>query len=217
MLAKQLASPGLQPLTKILTIHNTKSYRESLILLFAYFVLRNLRNLSPDPDDKDGFIAQLKLEWPLQNLFKMTGAGQSEIVRNINLINILVTYGYELFDFSQPAIHQPVSDSKLILAQKVNLTVKMVDDEFVQNLIGVNIYKEVTYFSKEQYEELSDWMFTLAVLNYFTDKSITEDQLADILKHTLDFWNSTRLLSENSGYRLKALRENLGKVFDEAV
>lgn len=216
LLTNQLAAPGSQPLAKILTIHNTKSYRESLIILLAYFVLKNLRPLSPDPDDQDGFLAQLKLEWPLQNLFKMTGAGQPEIIRNINLINILVTYGHELFDFNRPAIHQSESDSKRKLTQKVNLAVKMANDEFVQNLIGVNIYKEVAYFSKEQYEELSDWIFTLAVLNYFTEKNIPEDHLPDILKQTLDFWYSTRLLSENSGYRMKALRENLKKVLDEA-
>jgi hypothetical protein len=213
LLAKQLALPGLQPLTKILTIHNTKSYRESLIILFACFVLKNLRNLSPDPDDKDGFIAQLKLEWPLQNLFKMTGAGQPEITRNINLINILVTYGHELFDFSQLAGHQSESDIKLNVSQKAKLAAKIVDDEFVQNLIGVNIYKEVTYFSKEQYEELSDWMFTLAVLNYFFGNKMDTEDFAIVLNQTLDFWASTRKLSENSGYRLEALREKLNGAF----
>lgn len=212
-LLKIISKPGFIPLLQTLTIDSSKNYVENLHILYAYFILRNIRTFSPGDVDPDEFIGQFALELPLQHVFKMTGAGHNEVIRNINLVNNLVTYGHEIYNFESIAQmswqNTDPEALKTFLKNKATLALRLIEDEFVQELIGVNEYEGVRYFSKELFEDLSDWLLTLALLHYFKTGNLSNEQLGLLIKQSFDLWTHHRQLLVNAGYQLNKLRNFL--------
>jgi len=204
----------LNPEKSLLVIDPGFMNREKAIILLVYIIVSNLKKSIAEIPDEDEIVSLLKLQYPLMNLFKSTGAGQDEIIRNILLANILIKYGIGLFDFGHLA-EIPLTDEeasirfKETVGKNAKIALQILEDVNVQSFIGVNTYKEVVYFSKELFILLTNWLCTISILNYFENQDLEENELLLIVSKTLEFRNLTWKISEQSGYQLDILKEKI--------
>jgi hypothetical protein len=74
---------------------------------------------------------------------------------------------------------------------------------------GVNEYRGVLYFSKENYEELIDWIFALRFFHLFSEKSIDEAEIKARIIHTIEASLRLKEISGKTGYEFNKLKEIL--------
>jgi hypothetical protein len=84
----------------------------------------------------------------------------------------------------------------------------MFDDPRVRALVGVNTYEGVEYFSKENFEELIEWLSIVAGIGEIA-KVGTLQQEPDQQKLVSDVCRQLKQLGARSGYRMKDLRQYL--------
>lgn len=204
----------LNPEKSLLVIDPGFMNREKAIILLVYIIASNLKESIVETPDEDAIVSQLKLQYPLMNLFISTGSGRDEIIRNILLANILIKYGIGLFDFGHLA-ENPLTEEeasirfKEIVGKNSRIAIQILEDVNIQSFIGVNTYKEVVYFSKELFTLLTNWLCTISILNYFENQDLEENELLLIVSKTLEFRNLTWKISEQSGYQLDILKEKI--------
>jgi hypothetical protein len=101
------------------------------------------------------------------------------------------------------------SDKKEILEsflkRKEKFVIKIFEDNYVHNFLGVNIYKDVRYFNKERFEEFIKWLLNIFM---FTEL-ISVNHIADILQLYGKLYNHLIEAAEESGFRLDELEEIL--------
>ena len=216
-----LALNGYESTEDLLTIGSKSGYRENIILVLAWFALKTLEEQTGADKKTHAFSEKLRLQWPLEKVLMRTGMGSDAIKRDINLIYLLLQYQETLFDFS---VLNVIDEREKMLAEerkkqmilKTKLAASMLDDEYLCNFIGVNVYQGVSYFSKESYEELLEWFFTVAVLKYFTlvDEPMShreKKQIRLLIQENVRFLLSARELSGRAGYRLDRLKSLVEK------
>jgi glycosidase len=195
---------GLKTPADITTISLRRRYRRNLILLLAYFIIKNL-------DEKKNLIEELLLELPLQRILEKTGGDAGEISENMLLLKVLLDYRHSLFDFGWKNDTAGRTDDAVVFGdEKAKIALGLLEDENIGLLIGVNFYENEWYFSKESFEELTDWFFTLALLNCFSDSNeIQTATLETVIARMVNFRITVGELSQNSGYKLEKLRANI--------
>lgn len=185
--------------------------REKAIILLAYLILTHLNESIAETSDEHEIISSLKLHRPLMNLLRSTGAGEDEINRNILLVSILYNYRMNLFNFDDLAentitwVGNSIRNDRSIQINSA-VTIQMLEDEQVQNFIGMNSYKEVVYFSKELFAILTNWFCNILILNCFDNKAFGENELMLFVDKAVEWRNLNWKLSEQSGYQLEILK-----------
>ncbi|MBW6497760.1 MAG: hypothetical protein K0B09_05190 [Bacteroidales bacterium] len=197
---------------------NTIPIRESAMLIVAFYAKQALKNLTPGKEQEKVVQDGLMLRLPLQKVLRSTGRSQPEIDRDIDLLDLLLEAGFEVFDLREELISgalpkilkqpAPVPESKLKLAAE------LLSDEKVKRYIGANLYQETWFYSREQFEELLTWLFSAAIFDYFVEDRKGEDLLTDeekalLLKADLKLLQMIRSLSENAVYKLNVLKNSI--------
>jgi glycosidase len=216
-----LFTSGIESVDDLLTIGTKSRYRENMILLLAVFAYQSLFENATEKTAKL-LQSRLKLEWPLYNVLQRTGRGDMAIVRDINLVLILVDQKNELFNFDSltpPDKNQEESAllKKELLIKKASKAIEILEQKPIQEFIGLNEYQGILYFSKESYEEFISWLFTTSVLDYFRNKdvSFTHDEKKWVelkIGASLKYFISAGDISESAGYQLEKLKNLLLKV-----
>lgn len=199
---------GIQSPEDITAISAEKSYRRNMLMLLAYFTIKNLK-ITKGHNANEQLPDSLQLTPMIYRTLEKTGADADELARNILLLNVMLKYGHGLFDFSAAKKPEMPDGQEKVIAEKVALAGIMLNDDSVKSLIGVNRYEKEWYFSKELYEELTDWFFTIALLSYFSGEEKSPAELTEAISKSVKFWATTRQLSQNSGYKLEKLRNNI--------
>lgn len=201
----------------------TLPIRESAMLIVAFYAKQALKKLTSEGEQEKTVQDMLMLRLPLQNVLRSTGRNQQEIDRDIDLLDLLLEAGFEVFDLREELIsgalpiilkqQAPVPQSKLKLAAE------LLRDEKVKRYIGANYYQETWFYSKEQFEELLTWLFSAAVFDYFMDHHkntdlLLEEEKALLLKADLKLMDLICNLSENATYKLNVLINSLEELLE---
>jgi glycosidase len=209
---------GISAIDEIMMIGPRATYRENMIILLAVFTIESLFE-DVNKEIVDDLDTRLNLNWPLLNLLKRTGRGDQAIKRDIQLIRLLSRSEVGLCTFIpedqtiKPDILNELSGSGL--NEKIQFTMKDIfSEQSVQELIGVNEYEAVTYYSKEDFEELIDWLFTRNVLALFEKNNDFEEvekpkQTEKLLQQCLFKRFTARKMSDFCGYELEKLRKEI--------
>ena len=212
-----LVREGYSSLDELLVIGGKSTYRENIIVLMACYVLEVLED-NQGRETQQPLMQKLKFYLPLQGVLQKTGRGDAAITRDIRLVMILQKYGKLLFDFSgfvnRPADKVQGPIRKRLMAEKAGLALQMLDDKQLRTFIGVNEHEGVVYFSKESYEELLEWFFSMAVLDYFCYElddrlKIKESQKNLLLAESIQYFINARDYSIKAGYQLEKLKKQL--------
>jgi hypothetical protein len=85
----------------------------------------------------------------------------------------------------------------------------MLDDECVKNYLQVNLYNNIWYYSKENFDEMLKWIFTFEILDLMRLETDSIDNLFNLI--TAEFKKYTELfaLSDKSEYKYKMIKDML--------
>jgi glycosidase len=207
---EHIGSPG-----QILMLSSVNNYRENSLVILALYMLQSLTEMLPENMDAVSIFNKLMLDRPIRTLMAHSGRSPENIDRDMLLMNVLQKYGHALFDFSGEQDISAASDGKQPLpasrTAKAKLALTMLADPQVKDYIGANEYESVWYYSKESFEHLCKWLFTLAYHDYFTRPGLVKNDLAlkNAVKESTLFYLLSQKLSANAAYKLDELTKNL--------
>jgi hypothetical protein len=138
-------------------------------------------------------------------VLKKLGKSEGEIEETRELIQILSKYPHNLFDGL--LVKKGVKLSEQITKTETLLR-NLLDDKKVQKFIKLNEYKGEKYYLKENYEELLDWFFTLALIEYYKFiymNKIDVKTRESVIERMVKIVNYLKILSEDSGFRFEKL------------
>jgi glycosidase len=137
--------------------------------------------------------AVLRLETPSRKILGRLGRGEFETARALTLWDILVRYADSASVFLDPSVASWDS---------------LLEDEAVRAFLGVNEFEGVRYYSKENFEELLDWLLAFAVLPALPAGPAAEKLLQTAADRRTDLLDR----SLRAEYKLDALRRKLASL-----
>lgn len=190
----------INSLDEMLVVGSKNLYRENMILLTTYFTLQAIAQ-----SRQDEIMDKLLLHKPLINVLKRTGRGEKDISLDITLVKILLKNETALL-FSEPAEIRNISEFP---EKPFSGFLQLLDDSRVKEFIAVNLYQDIWYFSKENYEELIDWLFSLGLFQYLAEATKNHRDDLSLKTGIIRAINISLLLkeiSEKSGYQFEQLK-----------
>ncbi|HPN36830.1 MAG TPA: alpha-amylase family glycosyl hydrolase [Melioribacteraceae bacterium] len=170
---------------KYYLLYNKPHSKENATIFLLWLTIRLLKDLFEETGEinKNNYITKLRLDIPVRYILSRLGRGQVEIYREIALLNLLLEYNEELYFFTEKelaSIELKINNNEkdLIHKTKGKFVKQLFADDFIKAYLGVNYYEDIWYYSKENFEELNDWFFTIAIINY--QKNFTKLRLNEI-------------------------------------
>ena len=181
-------------LPKAIVISRHANYYENAIILLMFLIIKKIKTFLSDVLKKDETeYEKLLLGKPVKNLLGRLGKGENEIFRDILLLNILLRYNSDLFDveklYDEISLKSSIAKERKMWQQtKGKLILKILDDEDVRKFINVNEYEGIVYYSKERFEELLNWMFSVTICTYSIKKEneLTKMKITDHSKKEIE-------------------------------
>lgn len=183
------------------------NYREN-IFIFILLILYNLFQLEKD---RNKFL--FSLEKILQNALLKLGRGEVGVERETKLILALNEYIIELKNsLIKISSTNPVKGNIILVLEKIILKLIHLDD--LKEFLLVNTYQEITYFSKERFEEFLSWITTIFLIMFINFKGIAnlnENDLKNFITLMKDVNIDLREKSDLSRYELSKLIDSFLK------
>lgn len=210
-------NPLYRNVHKVIQISRDTNYHDNSIIFMLWLIIAGMKELFPDEGkvNKQNYVEALLLDSPVKRILKKLGRGDMEIFREINLLNIIQNNFDSILEiFDDKSSVNNVDAAKSNSEKKTGIT-SLLEDESVKEFIGINKYDEVWYYSKENFEELLNWVFTISGLEMIKNK-IAADDLADPLleitesfEQSLIHFQEIKEISRKSEYKLELLMELL--------
>jgi len=195
-------------LNKIIPVSINSNYLEHSYFYLTWLSLSNLRKQMPETGElnKNNFFDKLLLDIPVSRIFYKTGMGENEYSKEIYLLKSLLKFGSAPLKFEK----LEYLDKKIqINNERLDLFKEILEDHWVRNLLGINTYEGVTYYSKENFEELINWTLSVTFADYLSSEKFVPKTKPDIVDEYMIASVELRDLiisaSEKSEYILPAL------------
>ncbi len=215
-------------LNRSIIVSEEANYKENFLVLLNHIVLMELHKLFASGDKEISIIDETLLFTPVKKILKRLGRGDEGVNRELQLINILLNFSDRLFDTEKGPENIFDLDSKKDVVEfvakiKGNLVEKLFASDLVKSFLLVNEYKNVVYYSKERFEELTDWLLSISLINYFSllqiDKQGEKDDSSEMIvsgDKSVQFIKNINIVgqyikdsSEKSEYKMEKLRNIL--------
>ncbi|MHB8931774.1 MAG: hypothetical protein ACYC5R_14355, partial [Melioribacteraceae bacterium] len=194
------------------------NYHDNSIIFMLWLIVSNMKDLFPDEGqiNKQNYVDLLLLDSPVKRILRKLGRGDYETYHEINLLNIFQNNFDEMLEiFDQKEKGQIVSEpTDRLIEKKKDGLLSLLDNDLVRNYLGVNQHEDIWYYSKENFEDLIDWIFTFAGLKLMNCESGEEKTLEECLEEKTKMFKSYQerlkkiiLLSGESEYKLDFLKE----------
>ncbi len=160
--------------------------RENAVIMLAYMAVSSCAGCGPQVKPSDLF-NRFELGWPLEAVLKRSGFSSEDAAKDVRLLRIML----KLFekDEKRDGIEKmiPLSDRELL------------------DFIGANEYEGIWYYSREGFELLLKWIFSVSALELFRKKDANSKKLKQLAGNITE----VARMSENASYRLEKLRKML--------
>lgn len=195
----------------IWTLSHRKAYWESALILQAFCAIKSAEALF-EPEYGINLVDEFLLIVPLRKMLEKTGKGMQGVNKDLLLIDILLHSSNFIFDFSSIADFNFTSNPdknkiRQLLTFQLKQALEMLSDEDIQSFIGVNTWKEISYFSKENYEELTEWLFTISLIKEFLSEANNIQSQASMIELSTRAWIFSRDCMQNSEYKFDNLKK----------
>jgi len=192
---------------KSILLSKTANYHDNSVLFIWYLAVSELKYMfNEERYNKQNYVAALLLDYPSEKILSHLGKGEYDVFLDKTLLNILLENEDKLFKLSGDAITEivdtDVSIKEYIEDHKLELINGLLKNEYVKTYIGVNYYEGVWYYSKENFEELLNWIFTLTAIKYI----VLRDEEAKKLKEATE-------VEEKSKASLIPIQEKILKAY----
>ncbi len=211
-----LADTGFQMPEELFVLGSGNTIPENRMLMLASLAAHSLVVAVGNGEWQKHIFDTLMLDWPLHQILQRTGRSHADIERDIQLLKILHANGHELFDFShaEPAKGRPAKKPGMdpVMKEKAGIIKDMLNEPIVRKYLGVNEYQGTVFYSKEQYEQLIQWLFSLGCLPCFAagDKQQKKRRSPrSLMRRPLLLYVVLLGYSVSAGYRLDQLSSKL--------
>ncbi|NOX19387.1 MAG: alpha-amylase [Chlorobi bacterium] len=154
-------TPEIISASKTFKLSKQNNYREYILVYFNLLIMMKLKTLFAGGKNinEKNFDENLLLDIPIRRTLSRLGKTEDGIINQLTLIRTLALYYDQFVKIAEKPINAEDSEEKLL-----KLFTELLNDEFVKLYLGVNLYNDVWYFSKENYEDLVDWIITLLMI-----------------------------------------------------
>lgn len=194
-------------------ISRDTNYHDNSIIFMLWLIVANMKELFPGEGkvNKQNYVDAMLLDSPVEGILQKLGRGDQEISSEINLLNIFHTNSDEIPKIF--TLRENVAMKEYLLDDpmevKGNNLLELLAKDSVKMFLGVNQHEGIWYYSKEKFEELVDWMFTLSSLEMMKDEIISIDEVAESFKELYKHFQEILEISEMAEYKLELLKEKL--------
>jgi len=195
---------------KYLVFSAEANYRENLIIYIIWLVIGSLDEILKNNDELKYYLRERILAKSVHKILDRLGRGESDEFKKTTLIRIISDFDNNLFD-KEFNINEFVSlksqkeISNYISTKKSKIIRDLFSDDYVKLYLNVNYHEDVWYYSKEAYEELSEWILSISFIKYLSRESLSNSQVKELI--TKLFMVNKYLLdsSDQSGFQLEKL------------
>ncbi|MGE5796941.1 MAG: hypothetical protein ACM34N_09160, partial [Ignavibacteria bacterium] len=196
----------------------SKHIKENRELFLPLILLKILMNDSSDTNQKKDYLFdKLMLDRVLSSAFEQWGHNFEKIIEEINLVKIL-SRDLELYS---PAVLESPSKTKQTYTRERMLIEKIFSGKDYLTYLNYNDFNGVKYYSKERFENLISWIFTLENLMKIRDlifsgtgkakkvseKRINTSEYLKEFKKSEIFYSNIWDASGKTGYKAEELKE----------
>ncbi len=211
-----LKQQAIDSATDLLLLSSSHSYRENSLILLTSYALSAAGKGAQDADAL--FFDQLLFSHALDGVLAQTGHSGSDQTRYKTLIRILLRYGESAFDFLGKPLPRgrtaiTLQNDPVIRTEKQKLA-KILKDPLVMKYLGVNQHEGIWYYSKEAFEQLCRWLYSVACFSFFRpreEKRLSANARSGAVRRAIKLLADVTELSVQSGYQLEKLLANLQK------
>jgi glycosidase len=199
----------------ILVLSKDNNYKENSILFLLWLTISQMKNLFETESNinKSNYFEKLLLDTPVKNILMKLGKGEFEIFRVFLLLNILVHYEDKIkIDFEKADQLKTVNSEYLpIEKDRVQLVTlkEILNDNDVKLFIGVNEYDGKTFYSKENFEELLNWIITFYCLEIMKNENYNSEIIMKMIDQSFGEYIKIMEFSNRSEYKYEQLKEKL--------
>ncbi|KAF0139178.1 MAG: alpha amylase catalytic domain-containing protein [Stygiobacter sp.] len=191
-------SPKYSTIHKSFVVSGEMNYRENSLLFMIWLALTNLKKLLGGAGEitSSDFLDKMRLDIPVRKTLLRLGRGEAELHDEIILLGILMEFSGSIFE----------NDDKVAetVKPKTKKLEKILNDERVQMYLGVNEYEGIVYYSKEKFEEMLNWMFSIAILEKIKVE-VSQPILIQTIIELSGKCDKLKLAAVESGYKLEIL------------
>lgn len=147
-------------------------YRRSVLLIVALYAQKALSKLDIETPLHQNRLEPLHLAYPLEEILMNNGLSVSDIENDLLLLEILLEQMPEAPELSH-VLHSPGKQQDNFQQHKEYFSFhlksihNLLNEYKVQQFIRVHHFNNTSYYSKEQFEELLEWMFANAFFEFF--------------------------------------------------
>ncbi len=161
---------------------------------------------------------QLHFDEPMRVAMETTGKNASDTDCYLVLLKILLRHGDELYLFNNFVAYADSARATLsssTIAEKAKKALEVLSDPMVKQYLGVNQYKGIWYYSKERFELLNRWFFTIAIHKQpGSEKEGFPLETTSHMKPGIRFFILARQISDHSAYQMNKLVIKLQQLAD---
>ncbi len=196
-------------------ISRDTNYHDNSIIFILWLIIKNIKEFLPEEGkvNRENYFDVMMLDAPLRKILLRLGRGEYEVYRETILLDIIQSE-FELINELLTGHSTKIINSKNELKED-GFSI-LLKNEDVRNYLGVNEFEGVTYYSKENFEDLLDWILTISSLENMKcgkEENLTPEECfgkkALLFKTMVNEFNLVIMLSEKSEYQIKKLIENL--------
>jgi len=199
-------SPKYSVLHKSFVLSSEMNYRENSLLFLVWLTLNNLSKLLPVYGELSSktFLEKMHMEIPVSRTLRRLGRGEAEIYNEIMLLGILMEFDSILFEKKNDNIELVREEAD----ERCNLEI-ILSNERVKKYLGVNEYEGIVYYSKEKFEELINWMYSISLLEKV--KSARQSEFVNYIAELTEECEYYKNAAAQSGYKLEQLKKYCSK------
>jgi glycosidase len=196
----------------LLPVNSKPEINQELATLMIILILKNTLTQSASKIDPQKIFNDLLLYKPISRTLESISTNVNKYIK-IELIKVLLEYYYRNTKKKNNASVEKRSQKDLfkgnkeILGDSLNT---LLDNSIVINLLHVNEFDGITYFNKENFEDLLRWLLLFSIINLKQDSKLNDEKrfLQAIKKLTAEI-NELISIAEQAGYDLKKLKEEI--------
>jgi hypothetical protein len=206
-------NPAYRNLHKTIKISSSINYRDNSIIFMLLLVVTSIKKMFPETGEinKTNYFEKILLDTPVSNILRRLGRGDYEIYMEISLINILQNRQKIKCSFDDTDKNQLENN----ISTEKNCLLILLNENIVREFISVNEFEDVVYFSKENFNELIEWLLTLSILDLIyksktaQEEKLNKGELVISLKNLYKVFQDITDLSARSEYKLEDFKNYL--------
>ena len=208
-------NPAFVLIHKVIRISRDTNYYKNSIIFMLWLIISNMKELFPKKGEvnQQNYVENLLLDTPVKKILQKLGRSDSDIYRDIILLNIFQQHSDEIMNVFKRKREEVLSIESEDCPESGLLT--LLDDGNVQAYLDANKFEKVWYYSKENFEELLDWLLTLSGISMMKVEEkvkMKKDYFEEKSKHFKQNYSCYQTLvdiSKKSEYKLERLKHLL--------